>query len=81
MAGALVAERVRGSYVMYFLGEEEPWRSYVGVAYSEDLLEWRIDMRGPIIKPRAGRWDSSWVEPGPPPYNSLWYTPNLQRMG
>ena len=64
--GRLVAARVGGKYWMYW-GE-----GTVRLATSEDLIHWRPveDARGEpvaVLSKRAGRFDSSFPEVGPPP--------------
>ncbi len=58
----LLPEPVDGQWWMYF-GTTHIW-----AAWSEDptLREWRV-VRRPVLAPRADRFDSSAVEPGPPP--------------
>jgi predicted GH43/DUF377 family glycosyl hydrolase len=63
-AGAIVPEKVAGKYVMYFQGEIEPWKTRVGIAYSDDLLHWYEPLDKPVMVPRPGRWDSWGTEPG-----------------
>lgn len=66
-AGVLLPERFKNQFVMYFLGQREPWKTAIGIAYSEDLKVWREDERNPILLPRKGFFDSKGVEPGPTP--------------
>jgi predicted GH43/DUF377 family glycosyl hydrolase len=66
-AGAILPEKVRGKYVMYFMGEARPWETAIGLAYSDDLLHWHEPLDGPVLLPRQGYFDSKGVEPGPPP--------------
>ncbi len=56
-----------GKYVMYFMGEAEPWETSIGIAYSDDLLHWHEPLDEPVLRPRPGYFDSKGVEPGPPP--------------
>ena len=56
-----------GKYVMYFMGEAEPWETAIGIAYSDDLLHWYEPLDEPVLRPRPGHFDSKGVEPGPPP--------------
>ena len=63
-AGAIVPEKINGQYVMYFQGEMEPWKTRVGIAYSDDLIHWHEPLREPIMRPRAGYFDSKGTEPG-----------------
>ena len=64
--GRLIAERIGGKYWMYW-GE-----GAIHVATSSDLIRWTPveDARGEpieVLGPRAGRFDSSFPETGPPP--------------
>lgn len=66
-AGVIVPEKINGKYVMYFMGEERPWVTAIGIAYSEDLVEWYEPIDRPVLLPRPGYFDSLGVEPGPTP--------------
>ncbi|MGQ9508102.1 MAG: family 43 glycosylhydrolase [Thermodesulfobacteriota bacterium] len=66
-AGVIVPKRIHGYYVMYFMGEKEPWKTAIGVAYSKDLREWFEPLDRPVLNPRQGYFDSQGVEPGPTP--------------
>jgi len=66
-AGVLLPERLNGYYIMYFMGEKEPWRTAVGIAYSENLCDWFEPVNEPVLLPRPGFFDSQGVEPGPTP--------------
>lgn len=66
-AGAIVPERINGKFVMYFMGEKEPWETAIGIAYSDDLINWYEPLDRPIVEPRVGYFDSKGVEPGPTP--------------
>ncbi|MEW6481966.1 MAG: family 43 glycosylhydrolase [bacterium] len=66
-AGAILNEKINGKYVMYFMGEESPWVTAIGIAYSEDLFFWYEPIDEPILSPRDGYFDSQGVEPGPNP--------------
>lgn len=66
-AGAILPQRINGKYVMYFMGEKEPWKTAIGVAYSNDLINWYEPLSKPVLLPRKGYFDSQGVEPGPPP--------------
>lgn len=63
----MIATRINGKYWMYW-GDTEMF-----VATSQDLISWRplMDQEGKFIAafgPRAGKFDSRLVEPGPPPF-------------
>jgi len=65
-SGAILPERIRsgalrGKYVMYF-GDTNIW-----MATSDDLLHWQA-LPEPVIRPRKDAFDSTLVEPGPPPF-------------
>jgi len=65
-AGVIVPKKINGEYLMYFLGEQRPWETNIGLAYSEDLLSWE-EHREPVLLPRKGHFDSQGVEPGATP--------------
>lgn len=66
-AGVILPERLNGYYVMYFMGEKEPWKTAIGLAYSENLMDWFEPVHQPVVTPRPGYFDSQGVEPGPTP--------------
>jgi len=66
-AGVIVPEKIDGSYIMYFMGEDRPWVSAIGIAYSDDLYHWEEPLHQPILLPRGGFFDSRGIEPGPNP--------------
>jgi len=66
-AGAILPQRINGKQVMYFMGEKEPWKTAIGLAYSNDLTNWYELLNEPVLLPREGYFDSQGVEPGPPP--------------
>lgn len=66
-AGAILPEKINERYVMYFMGEKEPWKPAIGLAYSDDLIKWDEPLSEPVLLPRIGYFDSQGVEPGPPP--------------
>jgi predicted GH43/DUF377 family glycosyl hydrolase len=66
-AGVIVPEKIAGNYVMYFMGEAEPWVSAIGIAYSDDLYHWEEPVQEPVLLPRNGFFDSQGIEPGPNP--------------
>jgi len=66
-AGVIVPEKIRGKYVMYFMGEEKPWEGgSIGIAYSDDLINWSEE-DNPALLPRKGYFDSKAIEPGTNP--------------
>ena len=66
-AGVIVPEKIDGRYIMYFMGEAEPWVSAIGIAYSDDLYHWEEPLNQPILLPRDGFFDFQGIEPGPNP--------------
>jgi len=66
-AGAILPEKINERYVMYFMGEKEPWKPAIGLAYSDDLINWDEPLSEPVLLPRKGYFDSQGVESGPPP--------------
>lgn len=66
-AGVILPERLNGYYIMYFMGEKEPWKTAIGLAYSENLIDWFEPVDQPVMAPRPGYFDSQGVEPGPTP--------------
>ena len=66
-AGAILPEKINERYVMYFMGEKEPWKPAIGLAYSDNLINWDEPLSEPVLLPRIGYFDSQGVEPGPPP--------------
>jgi len=59
-SGAIVPRKVAGRYLMYF-GDTDVW-----LATSSDLLRWDV-RKEPVLRRRSGFFDSTGVEPGPPP--------------
>jgi len=66
-AGAILPEKINDRYIMYFMGEKEPWKTAIGLAYSNNLVNWHEPVSEPVLLPRKGYFDSQGVEPGPPP--------------
>ena len=66
-AGVILPEKINGKYIMYFMGEEKPWKTAVGIAYSKDLFRWYEPQDKPVVTPRKGYFDYQGVEPGPNP--------------
>jgi len=66
-AGVILPERINERYVMYFMGEKEPWKPAIGLAYSDDLINWDEPLSEPVLLPRKGYFDSKGVEPGTNP--------------
>jgi beta-1,2-mannosidase len=71
-SGAILREKVKGKWWMYYLGtRKDPdgqSRDYMGLASSEDLLHWSDATDQPVLPRRPGAFDSRVMEPGPPPF-------------
>ena len=66
-SGAIVPEKIKDKYWMYFLGTSADKTDQTGLASSTDLIHWTEATATPVLPRRAGRFDSRVVEPGPPP--------------
>jgi len=66
-SGAIVSERIAGKYWMYWLGTAADKTDQMGISSSTDLLHWTEELDVPVLPRRPGKFDSSVVEPGPPP--------------
>jgi predicted GH43/DUF377 family glycosyl hydrolase len=66
-SGAMVAQKIRGKYWMYWLGTAADKTDQMGLSYSDDLLHWTEATKTPVLPRRPGKFDSRVVEPGPPP--------------
>ena len=69
-AGAILDQRVGGKYWMYYMADAPEalgGPDQMGVAFSEDLVQWTEALDAPVLGRRPGRFDSRVVEPGPPP--------------
>ncbi len=66
-AGAILTEKVKGKYWMYYMADPAKDVNEMGVAFSEDLIHWTEALDQPILKRRPGHFDAKVVEPGPPP--------------
>ena len=66
-AGAIVPQKLNGKYWMYFMADADKEPNQMGVAYSNDLVNWAEPLDRPVLKRRPGYFDSFVVEPGPPP--------------
>lgn len=66
-SGAIVPQKIRNKYWMYFLGTTSDGTDQTGLAYSDDLVHWTDATKQPVLPRRPGRFDSRVVEPGPPP--------------
>lgn len=65
-AAVIVPEKINGRYVMYYMGESQPFKTAIGIAYSDDLVHWEPS-KDPVALPRGGSFDSMGIEPGPAP--------------
>ena len=66
-SGAIVPAKIGGKYWMYYLGDARGHGSQMGLALSTDLLHWRDALNEPVMRSRAGFFDSQVTEPGPSP--------------
>ncbi len=56
--GCLIEEK--GTYYLFYNAKQRdisPWHEQIGMAVSEDMLQWRRFEQNPIIKNTAGNWD------------------------
>ncbi|MCK4716469.1 MAG: family 43 glycosylhydrolase, partial [Candidatus Marinimicrobia bacterium] len=63
-APAPVPQKINDKYWMYYQGEKEAWKTKMGLAYSDDLINWTQASQEPVMNPREGYFDSWGVEPG-----------------
>jgi predicted GH43/DUF377 family glycosyl hydrolase len=66
-SGAIVPEKIKGRYWMYYLADGANRLTQMSIAYSSDLLHWTDALDHPVLSSRAGQFDSQVVEPGPAP--------------
>ena len=70
-SGAILPEKVKGLWWMYYLGTRTDAdgqdRDYMGLASSQDLLHWSDATSAPVLPRRPGAFDSRVMEPGPAP--------------
>ena len=66
-SGAILTQKIKGKYWMYYMADVRDKPDQTGIAYSEDLLHWTEALDQPVLQRRAGFFDSRVVEPGPPP--------------
>jgi predicted GH43/DUF377 family glycosyl hydrolase len=71
-SGAIVPERIRGKWWMYYLGTKKDIdgkvRDHMGLASSPDLVHWSDATDKPVLDRRPGAFDSRVMEPGPAPF-------------
>jgi predicted GH43/DUF377 family glycosyl hydrolase len=63
-APAPVPQKINDKYWMYYQGEKEAWKTKMGLAYSDNLINWTQASEEPVMNPREGYFDSWGVEPG-----------------
>jgi len=66
-SGAILTQKIRGKYWMYWLGTAADKTDQMGLASSPDLIHWTEETKTPVLPKRPGMFDSRVVEPGPPP--------------
>ena len=66
-AAVIVPKKIGGKYIMYFIGQQAPWRTSLGMAVSDDLLHWTQPLDHSIMTARPDHFDSLGVEPGATP--------------
>jgi len=66
-SGAILTEKIRGEYWMYWLGTAGDKTDQMGLSRSKDLIHWTEVTQTPVLPRRPGKFDSRVVEPGPPP--------------
>lgn len=55
-------QKLNGKYWCYYQGEKKSWEAKIGLAYSEDLINWE-QMEKPVLLPRKNYFDSQGNEP------------------
>jgi predicted GH43/DUF377 family glycosyl hydrolase len=66
-SGAIVPKKIKGKYWMYYMGDAKNVTDQTGVAWSRDGINWQDATDAPVLRRRAGKFDSKVVEPGPAP--------------
>jgi len=66
-SGAIVDKKINGKYWMYYLGTSPDKVDEMGLASSTDLIHWTDATDTPVLPGRPGHFDTTVVEPGPPP--------------
>jgi len=66
-SGAIVPIKVKGKFWMYYMGDAKNATDQTGVAWSKDGVNWQDATDEPVLRRRAGKFDSKVVEPGPAP--------------
>jgi predicted GH43/DUF377 family glycosyl hydrolase len=66
-SGAIVPEKIKGKYWMYYLADGAHQLTQMAIAYSPDLVHWSDALDHPVLSSRPKSFDSQVVEPGPAP--------------
>jgi predicted GH43/DUF377 family glycosyl hydrolase len=66
-SGAIVPEKIKGKYWMYYLADGAKQLTQMSIAYSTDLMYWTDGLDHPVLSSRPKMFDSQVVEPGPAP--------------
>ena len=66
-SGAILTQKIKGKYWMYYMADVRDKPDQTGIAYSDDLIHWTEALDQPVLQRRAGFFDSRVVEPGPLP--------------
>ena len=66
-SGAILTQKVKGKYWMYYMADPAKDVNEMGVAFSDDLIHWTEALDQPVLRRRPGYFDAKVVEPGPPP--------------
>jgi predicted GH43/DUF377 family glycosyl hydrolase len=66
-SGAILTQKVKGRYWMYFMADAKDRPGQMGVASSTDLIHWTEALDRPLLSTRPRHFDSRVAEPGPPP--------------
>lgn len=67
-SGAILPEKIKGKYWMYYLADAAGQLTQMSVAYSTDLVHWTEALDHPVLASRPHAFDSTVVEPGPAPF-------------
>lgn len=66
-SGAIIPEKIKGKYWMYYLADGANQLTQMSIAYSKDLMHWTDALDHPVLSSRPKMFDSQVVEPGPAP--------------
>jgi predicted GH43/DUF377 family glycosyl hydrolase len=67
-SGAILTEKIKGKYWMYYLADAAGQATQMSVAYSTDLAHWTEALDHPVVASRPNSFDAHVVEPGPAPF-------------